>query len=190
MSRRVAGLGLLAALPLLLVGCYREERSFQAPGPAASAPDPVRIGSIVPGAASNVQPGVTAASQAANYEENAFAVNQGKRLFRWYNCNGCHGQGGGGMGVALMDDQWLYGSAPANVFTTIMQGRPNGMPSFGGRIPEDQVWQLVAYVRSLSGQLRKDVATSRSDGLAGAPPENTRAQERPRPAPPASGAGN
>ena len=39
------------------------------------------------------------------------------------------------------------------------------MPSFGGRIPDDQVWQLVAYVRSMSGQLRKDVAPSRSDEL-------------------------
>jgi cytochrome c oxidase cbb3-type subunit 3 len=53
------------------------------------------------------------------------------------------------------------------------------MPAFGGRIPEDQLWQIVAYVRSLSGQLRKDVAPSRSDGMAGAPPENVRDEERP-----------
>ena len=62
------------------------------------------------------------------------------------------------------------------------------MPSFGGRIPDDQVWQLVAYVRSMSGQLRKDVAPSRSDALSGAPPENERDQETPTaaPAPPSS----
>jgi cytochrome c oxidase cbb3-type subunit 3 len=50
------------------------------------------------------------------------------------------------------------------------------------------VWQIVAYVRSMSGQLRKDVAPSRSDSLAGAPPENERDQEKPVPAQPASAA--
>jgi cytochrome c oxidase cbb3-type subunit 3 len=53
------------------------------------------------------------------------------------------------------------------------------MPSVGGRIAEDQVWQIVAYVRSLSGQLRKDVAPSRSDSLPGASPENERDEEKP-----------
>jgi cytochrome c oxidase cbb3-type subunit 3 len=61
------------------------------------------------------------------------------------------------------------------------------MPAFGGRIPDDQIWQLVAYVRSLSGQLRKDVAPSRSDSLSGAPPENERDTAKPKPeAPPPS----
>jgi cytochrome c oxidase cbb3-type subunit 3 len=108
------------------------------------------------------------------YEENAYAVNQGKRLYRWYNCNGCHSMGGGGIGPALMDGQWKYGGDPASVFNTIMQGRPEGMPSFGGHIPEDQVWQIVAYVRSMSGQLRKDVAPSRGDTIYPGNPENAR----------------
>jgi cytochrome c oxidase cbb3-type subunit 3 len=55
------------------------------------------------------------------------------------------------MGPALMDDEWIYGSAPEQIYTTIVEGRPNGMPSFAGRIPSYQVWQLVTYVRSLSG---------------------------------------
>ncbi|MBV9890333.1 MAG: c-type cytochrome, partial [Rhizobacter sp.] len=92
-----------------------------------------------------------------------------------------HSNGGGGMGVPLMDAEWRYGSEPPAVYRSIVEGRPNGMPSFGGRIPDDQVWQLVAYVRSLSGQLRKDVAPSRSDSLSGAPPENTRPEQKPRP---------
>ncbi len=62
------------------------------------------------------------------------------------------------MGAALMDDKWIYGHEPHAIYATIVEGRPNGMPAFGGRIPDDQVWQLVAYVRSMSGQLRKDVA--------------------------------
>ena len=52
-----------------------------------------------------------------------------------------------------MDDQWIYGSRPEQIYTDIVQGRPNGMPSFRGKIPDYQVWELVAYVRSMSGQL-------------------------------------
>ena len=44
-----------------------------------------------------------------------------------------------------------------------MKGRPNGMPSFRGRIPEDQIWQLVAYVRSLSGLRAASDAAPRGD---------------------------
>jgi cytochrome c oxidase cbb3-type subunit 3 len=50
-----------------------------------------------------------------------------------------------------MDDEWIYGSSAANVFWTIMEGRPQGMPAYGGRIVEDQAWRIAAYVRSLSG---------------------------------------
>jgi cytochrome c oxidase cbb3-type subunit 3 len=69
------------------------------------------------------------------------------------------------MGPALMDDRWIYGSEPGNIFATIMQGRPNGMPSFRNRIPEYQAWEIAAYVRSLSGLLPKDVAPNRTDEM-------------------------
>ena len=45
-----------------------------------------------------------------------------------------------------------------------------------------------AYVRSLTGQLRKDVATSRADALSAAPPANTREKLKPVPDKAASGA--
>jgi cytochrome c oxidase cbb3-type subunit 3 len=53
------------------------------------------------------------------------------------------------------------------------------MPSFAGRVPEDQAWQIAAYVRSMSGQLRTDVAPSRSDALSSGPPEARRDQQTP-----------
>jgi cytochrome c oxidase cbb3-type subunit 3 len=64
-----------------------------------------------------------------------------------------------------MDSQWIYGSQPENIFQTIVEGRPNGMPSFRGKLGTDQVWQLVAYVRSMSGLLPKDVAPGRNDDM-------------------------
>jgi cytochrome c oxidase cbb3-type subunit 3 len=79
-----------------------------------------------------------------------------------------------------MDNQWLYGSSPDAIFATIVEGRPNGMPSFRGRIPERQVWQLVAYVRSMAGLVTTDAAPNRSDALAGAPQENRREPPKPK----------
>jgi cytochrome c oxidase cbb3-type subunit 3 len=113
------------------------------------------------------------------YEDNAYAVAEGKRLYNAYNCVGCHAQGGGAIGPALMDDIWIYGSRPDQIYSTIVQGRPNGMPSFANRIPDYQVWELAAYVRSMSGQLPSDVAPSRSDQMPVAKAEQARKKEHP-----------
>ena len=53
------------------------------------------------------------------------------------------------MGPPLMDERWIYGGRPANLFDTIYEGRPGGMPAFGSKIPEDQIWKLVAYIESM-----------------------------------------
>ena len=185
-------LTLVLLMALALAACEREARRFDAP---AKNQTPVEEASR----ASHNQPALplegkvrAALRDKSPYDENAYAVNEGKRLYRWYNCVGCHSMGGGGIGPALMDSEWKYGGDPASIFNTIMQGRPEGMPSFGGHIPEDQVWKIVAYVRSMSGQLRKDVAPSRSDTLYSGNPENARDKQpmlaQKPPAPPASGA--
>jgi cytochrome c oxidase cbb3-type subunit III len=139
-------------LVLIACGCEREQRQYQIPAAAAKSPSPERT----------------------RHEENAYSVAQGKTLYRWFNCNGCHASGGGGMGPALMDTEWRYGSETESVFETIMNGRPNGMPAFRGRVTEDQAWQLVAYVRSMSGLLSMDVAPGRNDGISAVTPENLR----------------
>lgn len=96
---------------------------------------------------------VSGAAPAENpFEGDRAAWAEGKRLYTWFNCAGCHGsQGGGGIGPPLRDTVWIYGGAPANVFQSIAQGRPKGMPTFGHTIPDEQVWQIVSFVRSLSG---------------------------------------
>jgi cytochrome c oxidase cbb3-type subunit III len=107
---------------------------------------------------------------ALQYEGNAYHIGEGQRLFKWYNCNGCHGNGGGSMGPALMDAQWRYGGSLGQIRATIEQGRPNGMPSFAGKIPSQQLWQLAAYVRAMSGNVPKDAPPSRREGMSGPPP--------------------
>jgi cytochrome c oxidase cbb3-type subunit 3 len=83
------------------------------------------------------------------YEGDARAIQEGRRMYRWMNCKGCHGEGGGGIGPTLWDDQWRYGGRGIDIAQSILYGRPDGMPAFAGHIPEDQVWRIVAYVQSL-----------------------------------------
>ena len=162
----LGGTACVLAGALLLAGCEREKRQFEVPPSASIAVKSLRMSTITPG-------GPSAAPKVTNpYEEDAYTLSEGKRLFTWYNCTGCHAQGGGGQGPPLMDNLWIYGSEPANVFATIVQGRPNGMPAFGGRIPENEVWELVAYVRSMSGLVDKTLAPSRNDTLHAKPAEN------------------
>jgi len=159
-------LALVTLTVLALASCEREERRFEPPVGKAITPPPVRMSEVQPNAID------TSTTIAPHYEVNAYALAEGKRLFSWYNCNGCHANGGGDKGPALMDDTWTYGSAPENIYATIVEGRPNGMPSFGGHIPDNEVWELVAYVRSMSGLVPKDAAPSRNDDIQAKKSEN------------------
>jgi len=57
--------------------------------------------------------------------------------------------GGGGIGPSLRDVDWLHGGADAQVFDSIAHGRSNGMPSWGTKLNQDQIWKLVAYIKSV-----------------------------------------
>jgi cytochrome c oxidase cbb3-type subunit III len=159
---------------LLFTSCKREERGFRVQPPAAARTYAVPL--------SELRPGETGPPPELKneYEENASAMNDGKRLFEWYNCVGCHAHGGGGIGPPLMDDKWLYGSQPDQIFKTIVEGRPNGMPSFRSKIPDNQVWQLAAYVRSMSGQAAFGAAPGRSDDMNTTKAEQAKGKEEPK----------
>jgi cytochrome c oxidase cbb3-type subunit III len=106
------------------------------------------------------------------FHESGWGINEGKLLYTQYNCAGCHAHGGGGIGPALMDDEGRYGFDPAGIYSTIVEGRPNGMPSFRNKIPDYQVWQLVAYVQSMSGQTPLTASSGRDDHMQSRRAEN------------------
>lgn len=172
--------GTTAALVLLIValvpttGCERETRRYQEIPAAASRPESVQLTDFQAGAPAPQLP------MLSPYEENAFGIAQGKQLFSAYNCNGCHAMGGGGIGPALMDGKWIYGSSPDQIYSTISQGRPNGMPAFGPKVPSQQIWQLVSYVQTLSMQVPRDAAPGRNDDLNATKPELRLDARRPR----------
>ena len=165
----------LAALALILAlaGCRREQRHVagnpQVPTPPmAASPD-----TVYPGG-SPVPP---LDKRAVAFEGNAAAIAKGQQLYEWMNCVGCHSHGGGGMGPALMDDQWRYGGRIDQIASSIAEGRPNGMPAWGSKLTSDQIWDLAAYVRSLSGQPSKDAVSSRAESMSATTPQSLTPRE-------------
>jgi cytochrome c oxidase cbb3-type subunit 3 len=150
---------LVAAAVAAMHGCKREERQFDKEAPSAPAYAAVALDTLQPGVP---RPDMDVVNTS---DRNAYDISEGKRLFESWNCSGCHSHGGGGMGPALMDDEWIYGSDPENIVATIVEGRPNGMPSFRGRITNQQLWQLAAYVRSMAGLTPKAPSPGRDDDM-------------------------
>lgn len=164
---------LAVSVSLLGAACSQENRDFREIPPAASATAAVRVGELQPG-------GVQVFDSTINkYADNAYAIRLGQQLYNQMNCVGCHFHGGGGIGPALMDNEWIYGSDPAQIFNTIVEGRPNGMPSFKGKLGNQQVWELVAYVRSLSGLGGSTVSSAREDHMYLSPDLAIRSPEKP-----------
>jgi len=109
------------------------------------------------------------------YINDPVALQNGRRLFDWYNCSGCHGgHGGGGMGPSLRDTVWLYGSRDDQIFDSIAEGRSNGMPAWGTKIPSDQIWQLVAYIKSMRTLKEPDPPTEPANEQTPNPVDNER----------------
>ena len=178
-SVRLADAASLQALVIaiclsIFCNCKREQRPFNSQPMSGAENQPHTVSDLVPG------PMHAPPTALKNfYEVNAWGMAEGKRLFEFYNCVGCHAHGGGGMGPPLMDAKWIYGSNPQQVFASIVEGRPNGMPSFRGKVPEEQVWQLVAYVRSLGGLTSSGVEGARDDHMKSKPPENSMPAQTP-----------
>src|SRR3569623_627008 len=159
------------ALLMTLGACDRESRDYRrAPTPdnqrLAVSPTDLKAGGGLQAPARD--------PRAAMYEGNADHLAQGQKYYEWCNCYGCHAAGGGDIGPALMDDEWRYGGSIEQIRASIADGRPNGMPSFAGKIPDQQLWELAAYVRSMSGTADKLAAATRTDHMSAVPPPNQR----------------
>jgi len=165
---------LVGILLLTTARCERESRRYKELPAAANRETAVRVSGLEPGVPQQQ------AEVKSPYQENAWGMGEGKRLYAAYNCASCHGvNGGGAIGPPLIDDKWIYGAQPDQLYATISQGRPDGMPSFGGHLPTQQIWQLVAYVQSMAGQVKQTTAPSRNDDQMGALPESRQPSQVP-----------
>ena len=100
--------------------------------------------------------GQAEASAAANAEKNPYtgdaaAIEAGRKLWRQAGCYSC--QGGvaeGGVGPSLIDDEWVYVPTDKTIYKAISQGRRGTvMVSWSKDLNPDQIWKVVAYIRSL-----------------------------------------
>jgi cytochrome c oxidase cbb3-type subunit 3 len=145
----LGGLGL--AVWLVALGCDRGANGGQ---PQLPRSDLTRAAATKVDTTGGVRPGIwpqAVLGHIANpYAGQASAASTGRQLFLGFNCAGCHsGYAGGGMGPSLRDSLWIYGDGDAQIFSTIAEGRPYGMPAWGNRLTDDQIWMLVSYLRTL-----------------------------------------
>jgi cytochrome c oxidase cbb3-type subunit 3 len=137
----------LAAGALLAMGGIAAAQSTDPRPPVTPDSQLLRtnVPNLVPGAPPPAKPMANPA------ENDPGSLQRGMTYFLQFNCVGCHADNGaGGMGPALSNATWLHGSTPANIYLTIAQGRGNGMPAFGRLLPDQVIWDLVTYVRSIS----------------------------------------
>jgi mono/diheme cytochrome c family protein len=96
---------------------------------------------------------------------NATSIAAGKKLYD-AQCASCHGPAGKGDGKGgallkplpsdLTDAEWKHGRSDGEIFTVIRDGaRQTGMRAYGSRIPANDIWNLVNYVRSLGPKTAK-----------------------------------
>ena len=71
-------------------------------------------------------------------------------------CAGCHGTTiTGGRAPSLFDDQWTRGADDESLARNIENGVPTTeMPPFKGALTDQQIWQLVAYIRTQAATLK------------------------------------
>ena len=102
------------------------------------------------------------------YEGDAAAAREGGRLYEQMNCADCHGYDlRGGMGPNLRDHAWRYGGSPAEIYKTLWEGRPQGMPAWGRALPPEQIWKLVTYIESFHGTFPARLADRGKQGDLG-----------------------
>jgi cytochrome c oxidase cbb3-type subunit III len=152
----------------VLAGCQREERESRLDPPVAAALEDI---ALMPNGISGAPPEVYFAL-AQPYERNAYALSEGKRLYTWFGCQECHGNGEGGAGPAFLDGWWLYGPEIVSIVGSIRDGRPHGMPAFRDKMTTEQIWQLAGYVRTIGAYRGRTAAPARDDAKQTRPAEN------------------
>jgi cytochrome c oxidase cbb3-type subunit 3 len=140
--------GALVAIVLSAAACTRtgQDHPTRVPNRTAFGATPRPGAGVEPG----IHPQAVLGAMRNPYTGDKAAIMAGRQLFTGMNCAGCHsGYAGGGMGPSLRDSLWIYGNSDAQIFSTIAEGRPYGMPAWAGRLQDDQIWRLVAYIRTL-----------------------------------------
>lgn len=86
---------------------------------------------------------------ALNAAGPASLVADGRQIFV-KQCAVCHGENAkGGVGPDLTAPAYRYGRSRVEIVKSIGEGRPDGMPGFGGQLNRGEIEALAEYLLSL-----------------------------------------
>lgn len=135
---------------------------------SVSLPPDAMMASVPVGDIAGVTPNNMASTIPNPYAGNRAAIDAGQELFTKMNCVGCHGYDlHGGMGPNLTDTYWRYGGAPAQIYKSIYEGRPQGMPAWGRALTRADIWKIVAYLQAQGGTFPAPLANAGLQGNLG-----------------------
>lgn len=99
------------------------------------------------------------------FHGSAEHIDAGRATFRIY-CSPCHGiRAAGGDGPDLTRGIYEAGDSDANLFNVISDGVPGSeMSAFGGRMNNNSIWRIVAYLRSVTQDEPPDIPGDASRG--------------------------
>jgi cytochrome c oxidase cbb3-type subunit III len=88
------------------------------------------------------------------------AIQNGGAMFRT-RCAGCHGPDARGYLGPDLTGLWSSGSADTRIFDIVRRGVPGTEmpPADAQRVPDREIWQILAYVRTLGGTVPPAVTT-------------------------------
>lgn len=161
----VLATGALSACQKVAPARGEERAQMRAPGtgPYLQGTPLSSSGGVQPG----IHPQVVLGMQRNPYANDLGAATEGRRLFVQYNCSGCHGgRAGGGMGPSLRDSLWIHGNSDTQLLSTILEGRSAGMPAWGARLPQQEIWKLITYIRTLGTPQEPDPPPPPANPLA------------------------
>ena len=148
--------------------------------PAAQAPAAGEAKSAGGGTPQETAKSAEKGSLKSPYSDFKSVAPDGHKIYMAAGCNGCHGgSGGGGMGPPLTNQVWVYGKDDDTLFRLIALGTDElqkqgysrkgsesvvgPMPPMGGVVKsDDELWKLIAWVRSINPSSAGGAATSDS----------------------------
>jgi len=103
------------------------------------------------------------------YSGDAAAIAEGQEVFATV-CAACHKPDATGLvGPSLVDPYWKYGSNDPELFESVAEGRPAGMPGWQAQLGEEKIWKVLAYLESLPQRDEPGVGAPAPAGSGGAP---------------------